>query len=152
LLPTNVRNENNFTHLTFRTSGIGANWLETTVPLYMNFDQNVSSTTTYDYSNFSNDGSLSGVLWNQSGWTGGAYQFDGTDDLITVPTSGSIDVFLSTKMVSVAAWVKPYSHGAGIGGIFNKGCDVVKLRPVPEPRVNIIDRSYGLIVSKCCIG
>lgn len=50
---------------------------------YWPMDSNISQTTIYDYTNSSNDGTLSGdAIFNATGVYGGAYSFDGTSDQI----------------------------------------------------------------------
>ncbi|MFC1741504.1 LamG-like jellyroll fold domain-containing protein [Nanoarchaeota archaeon] len=61
-----------------------------------------------DYTNFSNDGSMTGgnnATWNSTGgYDGfGAYDFDGEDDLIAVANSPSINL---TGSLAISAWIK----------------------------------------------
>ncbi|MEK6823769.1 MAG: LamG domain-containing protein, partial [Nanoarchaeota archaeon] len=100
-LNTNTTYENNFTHLNVSNSSI---------KLYMPFDENVSLTTTYDYSDNGNDGTLmGGVIYNSSGVYGGAYTFDGVDDYINVSDSSTLN--FGTGDFSVGAWIEASSYG-----------------------------------------
>ncbi|MHA2425834.1 MAG: LamG domain-containing protein, partial [Candidatus Thorarchaeota archaeon] len=75
-----------------------------------NSTHNVSNLT-LDYSNFSNDGTMTGssnATWNAAGgYDGfGAYEFDGIDDYILVADTPSVS---PTSEISIEAWVKPNS-------------------------------------------
>jgi len=71
--------------------------------LYMPFDDNVSTTTTYDYTDNNNDGTLvNDVIYNSSGKYGGAMSFDGDGDGVYLP-----DYYLSNESYSINVWVNP---------------------------------------------
>ena len=62
---------------------------------------------TKDYSQSSNNGSeYNGVYWNATGGFDGrgAYEFDGTDDYISVPDDDSLD--FGTRDFTISVWVK----------------------------------------------
>ncbi|MFC1691007.1 LamG-like jellyroll fold domain-containing protein [Nanoarchaeota archaeon] len=75
--------------------------------LNMPFDSNNSagSGKTKDYSGYGNNGTINGATWTSSGYTGGGYDFDGTEDYIEIPNDASID-FSNTDPFSISAWVK----------------------------------------------
>jgi hypothetical protein len=54
-----------------------------------NFDNVTSlgenSTTVKDMSQYSNNGTISGATWTGNGRRGGAYQFNGTSNYISIP-------------------------------------------------------------------
>ena len=74
--------------------------------LNMPFEANggSESTTTKDYSDNSNDGTVSGATWSSSSGvdSNGAYSFDGTDDYILVPDSSSIE---PQEAITISAWI-----------------------------------------------
>jgi len=71
--------------------------------LYLPFDDNVSTTTTYDYTDNNNDGTLvNDVIYNSSGKYGGAMSFDGDGDGVYLP-----DYYLSNESYSINVWVNP---------------------------------------------
>jgi hypothetical protein len=70
----------------------------------MPFDTNdIHSLVVQDYSSFDNNGIRDDPVWTKHGKTGGAYQFDGIDDVIIVSDSPSLD--LSSSAFSIEAWV-----------------------------------------------
>jgi hypothetical protein len=109
---TNVTTENNFTHLTL-TDG--------SLVLYMPFDVvEDSANKTYDYTNYSNDGTVArGATFNSSGGVyGGDYQFDGVDDIVTILDSDSLDL---TTDFTISAWIYPKTESSGYNSIVHKG-------------------------------
>jgi hypothetical protein len=71
------------------------------------FDES-SGTTVLDTSGRSNHGSVSGAA-RVTGKHGGALQFDGVNDMVSVADSASLDL---TTAASVEAWVKPSALGS----------------------------------------
>jgi len=69
--------------------------------LLLPFDTN-SSDTAKDYSGNGNDGTVVGPIWDGNGIVGGAYQFDGVDDYISLPDS-SVANFIDE--ITVEAWI-----------------------------------------------
>ncbi|MBN2101520.1 MAG: hypothetical protein JW716_01465 [Candidatus Aenigmarchaeota archaeon] len=94
------------------------NWWKNDEPimvLNMPFDTNVSSTATWaikDYSGYNNNGTLqnfdfdSDSGWTSSGKVGGAYNFDGSDDVINL---GSADMIDNMAQFTACAWIRPYN-------------------------------------------
>ena len=83
--------------------------------LNMPFDTNISTTAAgaiTDYSGYGNDGTLQNFDfnsvsgWTSSGRTGGAYDFDGSDDVINL---GSADILDNMAQFTACAWIRPYS-------------------------------------------
>ncbi|MBU0894873.1 MAG: S8 family serine peptidase [Nanoarchaeota archaeon] len=82
--------------------------------LNMPFDlpvNSIDSGAVRDYSTFSNNGTLGegakgevGPVWTSEGKIGGAYEFDGVDDFITIGSDESLNL---TKQISVELWLKP---------------------------------------------
>jgi len=74
-------------------------------------DNNNTNSGTKDYSQFGNNGTVSGATWNAtSGYDGkGAYEFDGSSDNIQISDSSSIDL---TNELTITAWVNPKSYNA----------------------------------------
>jgi glucose/arabinose dehydrogenase len=63
-----------------------------------------SGATVVDSSGNGNHGTISGATRNSSGQYGAALDFDGTNDLVSVPDSSSLDL---TSGMTVEAWVRP---------------------------------------------
>jgi chitodextrinase len=61
-----------------------------------------------DLSGNGNNGSISGATWTSAGRNGGALTFDGTNDVVTVPDSASLDL----SGMTLEAWVRPTATGA----------------------------------------
>jgi len=70
--------------------------------LILPFDTNGSSVTR-DYSGDENTGTVVGPTWVDSGKIGGAYQFDGNDDHISLPYSHDSSY---VDEITVEAWIK----------------------------------------------
>jgi len=75
--------------------------------LLMPFDTN-SSATVKDYSGNENDGTVVGPLWDSNGVVGGAYQFDGIDDYISLPYCFD-GPFIDE--ITVEAWINTSNSG-----------------------------------------
>jgi hypothetical protein len=72
-----------------------------------------TSGTFADSSGYGNDGTQAGgVEYASTGIIGNAAGFDGTDDVISVPSDSSIEDF---KALTLAAWVKPSISNGGNG-------------------------------------
>src|SRR4051794_23928958 len=67
-----------------------------------------SGATARDSSGTGNNGSVSGALWSTTGRYGGALNFDGVNDWVTVPDANSLDM---TGPLTMEAWVKPDTVG-----------------------------------------
>jgi hypothetical protein len=63
-----------------------------------------NATKVVDISKYSNNGIVTGALWNASGRYGGAYQFDGAGDYITIENENAFD-FERTSNFSLCMWV-----------------------------------------------
>ncbi len=97
---TNITTENNFTHLSISNE----NFLNTSnVFMYQPFD--VNSTSAYDYTGQNFDGVLTGgVTWNETGYDGGGYDFDGVDGEI-LWSSITYDLSPPTNFTTMA-WIR----------------------------------------------
>ena len=74
---------------------------------------NYGSSTVYDSSGNTNDGSFLGdASWTWDGRFGYAIEFDGSDCALSIPDDNSLDVG-STGALTVEAWIYPYSVGGG---------------------------------------
>ena len=69
------------------------------------FEDGTGSTTT-DSSGRGNDGVLAGATWVSDGYHGLGLEFDGSDDVVTVADSTSLDL---TAQLTLEAWVRPTS-------------------------------------------
>jgi glucose/arabinose dehydrogenase/fibronectin type 3 domain-containing protein len=78
-----------------------------------------SGTTTADSSGNNNTGTISGAAWD-AGKFGGALKFDGSNDVVKVPSSASLN--LSTGL-TLAAWVQPTASQQGWRTIMQKEND-----------------------------
>lgn len=94
------------------------NWIVNGAPitnLLMPFDTN-SLGTVKDYSGNQNNGTASGPVWTNDGVVGGAYQFDGVDDHISLPycfENNFIDA------ITVETWIKTASQ-SGVISSYNR--------------------------------
>jgi hypothetical protein len=68
-----------------------------------------SGTTAADSSDKANDGTLDGATWQTSGRFGGALEFDGDGDNVSVADDASLDL---TNALTLEAWVYPTSAPA----------------------------------------
>jgi hypothetical protein len=68
-----------------------------------------SGTTAVDQSGNGNTGTLSNATWSASGKFGAALSFNGTNALVTIPDSNSLDL---TTGMTVGAWVRPTTNGS----------------------------------------
>ena len=71
------------------------------------FDEG-NGTVVEDRSGAGNDGTVSGASWTTAGRHGGALDFDGVDDWVTVADAPSLDL---TGPMTLQAWVKPDTLG-----------------------------------------
>jgi len=92
----NVTQEPSFAHL--ETSPA----LPFDLIMYMPFDINKNSSTTYDYTKNNNDGTLvANTAYSSTGYIGGSYEFDGTGDYIQ--TTASIK---NSKNFTWSVWIE----------------------------------------------
>ncbi len=67
-----------------------------------------------DASGNGNNGSfVTPPLW-AAGRFGNSLNFDGTDDYVSVPDAGSLDVDSATGLITLEAWIYPHTSGGGI--------------------------------------
>jgi PGF-pre-PGF domain-containing protein len=96
------------------------NWYknnESQTVLYMPFEGGSNSTYTKDYSGYGHKGNVTGPIWNKTGGKiGGAYEFDGIDDLINVSNSEKISL---KTAITIEAWIKQI-NSAGMRTIVSK--------------------------------
>ncbi len=100
----------NFSHLTINNGSAPYD----TLLGYWSFDvndTNPNTNKTYDYSQYNNDGTINGTIWNNSAGIpyGGAYEFDGINDYINLGTS-----ILTDNVTTQSIWVKsshPLANG-----------------------------------------
>lgn len=100
--------ESNLSEFKFNWNGTNYSIYNDSLVLMYNFD-NVSAigdnnTNAFDISNSGYNGSLiNGPIWTTSGKYGGALTFDGTDDYVNIPDSGSLNI---TTPVTYSLWAK----------------------------------------------
>jgi len=71
------------------------------------FEEGTGSTVA-DSSGNGNNGSITGATWTTAGKYGSALSFNGTNNLVSVPDSNSLDL---TTAMTLEAWVKPTALG-----------------------------------------
>lgn len=100
---TNITLENNFTHLTIDDTQAPYNSLT----LYMPFDvNNGSDRVVYDYGRFNRNMFANGrIIWNNSGYIGSAYDFNGVDAKIN--SSFQLGSVIKNNNATFSLWVKP---------------------------------------------
>jgi Concanavalin A-like lectin/glucanases superfamily len=74
------------------------------------FDAGTGSTLE-DLTGSGHDGTIEGATWTTKGKYGGALQFDGTDDCVSVPASAEFQ-FLEAEEFTLEAWVRPDGENA----------------------------------------
>ncbi len=93
-----------------------------------------SGTSATDSSTNANTGTLTnGPTWT-TGQIGGAVDFDGTNDYLTVPDSSALDM---TSDVTVSAWFKADTWPSGYAAIANKNGNYI-LRKEITPNDNLV--------------
>ena len=90
-------NESNLDTFVFDWNGTNYSIYDSSLVLALNLDNNSAlgenETDAVDLSKHGNDCSIHGdAVWNSSGRSGGAYQFDGTDDYADCGNAGSLNV------------------------------------------------------------
>jgi hypothetical protein len=66
--------------------------------------------TVADASGHGNTGTIRGARWSRAGRYGGALRFDGSDEVVRVPASASMDLH---QAMTLMAWVKPSESQSG---------------------------------------
>jgi len=79
--------------------------------LLMPFDTN-DSAIAKDYSGNTKNGNVTGPTWEPNGVVGGAYQFDGIDDYISLPYCFDEDNY--TDEITVETWINTSEDSVGI--------------------------------------
>ena len=74
--------------------------------LNMPFEGGSNSIWTKDYSKNLNHGTVNGATWTTNGKVGGAYEFDGVDDYISLPFGKGWNIS-QTNPLTISMWVKP---------------------------------------------
>jgi len=81
-------------------------------------DEGAGSTTAYDATNISNDGTITGATY-AAGQYGTALDFDGTDDVVTVTNTSPIDFDVGLRTaVTFSSWINADNAGEGSAGQF----------------------------------
>lgn len=114
-------------NITNRGTGFALiNLSDNSIKAYWAMDSNVSQNIIYDYSNNDNhDGEIRNeASFNSSGKYGGAYQFDGANDFITVNDSSAWDISASTSNnFSISFWVRHDGSPSGAEGYIAQFAD-----------------------------
>jgi len=97
--------------------------------LLMNF--NTNSINQIDESGNGNTGMVYGAVFDSSGRLGGSYDFDGVNDSIVIPDSGSLDI---VDQISLVAWIKADSVDEDYQYFLMKGSSTAS------------ERAYGLML------
>ena len=109
------------------------------------FDEG-SGTTVHDASGNGNNGTVSNATWSTSGKYGDALQFNGTNAVVTIPNSASLQ--LSSGM-ALEAWVDPSTVNANYRDVIYKANDNFYLEAtspnasVPDAGLTTGGSSYG---------
>src|SRR6185312_2334068 len=85
-----------------------------------NFDEGAGTTLTDVSGNGNNGTVLGGATWTAAGKNGGALEFDGTNDRVSIPSSPSLN---ATTAVTIEAWVFPTATQSGWRAIVQKEAD-----------------------------
>jgi hypothetical protein len=103
------------------------NWYKNSQPLMLlnmpfDSDNSAGAGQTKDYSGRGYTGADGAATWTSSGKVGGAYNFDGNDDYITITNDDAVFNFYG-KPYTIEAWIKLSglsSGSAGYGAIFDR--------------------------------
>jgi Concanavalin A-like lectin/glucanases superfamily len=79
-----------------------------------------AGTTTADASGKGNSGTLMGASWTTQGRYGNALSFNGTNSLVRVADSASLDL---TTAMTLSAWIRPTASQSGWRTIFQRQVD-----------------------------
>ena len=77
-----------------------------------------SGTTIYDSSGNGNNGTISNATWSTAGKFGDALSFNGTNAVVTIPNSASLDL---TTAMTLEAWVNPSAVNYAWTDVIYKG-------------------------------
>lgn len=91
-----------------------------TLALWLRMDDINASNDPWDRSSWSNNGSKFGAVQNSTGKFGKSFQFDGTNDLIIIADTDSLD-FDASGNYTFEMWIKPNTAGIFGGGLVFKG-------------------------------
>jgi hypothetical protein len=96
-------------------NGNNYSFYDNSLKLLMNFDKvaalGENSTKAVDFSKYEHNGAVHGATWTPSGKYNGAYQFDGVNDYIDIPTGN-----YKSSNITLSAWVmlNNYNHNSYI--------------------------------------
>jgi hypothetical protein len=117
--------------------------------LYMPFDvENSSAKITYDYSNYSNDGTLTSATWNSNCIYGGCYNYNpDIPSKITLPVGSKSLNFSGQSAITVMAWINTNSVAAE-QGIWNTGSSgnaqyTIRIGSTGKPSLTITTTGSG---------
>jgi hypothetical protein len=79
-----------------------------------------TGTTVNDSSGNGNTGTISGATWVSQGKYGAALNFDGTNDLVVIPGSASLNV---SSAMTLAAWIYPTANQSGWRTVLQREVD-----------------------------
>jgi hypothetical protein len=65
---------------------------------------------TLDYSGYHNDGTVHGATWTSQGAVGGAYDFDGVNDYISIQDDSTLGGDGTRSQISIEIWIKPMAQ------------------------------------------
>lgn len=82
------------------------------------FEEDEEEAVAHDSSAGEHDGTIEGPSWTPEGKYGAALEFDGIDDLVTIPDHPDLDL---TDEFTIEAWVRPYESTWWISTVLNKG-------------------------------
>ena len=117
--------EENLDALKYNWDGINYTIYDDSLILMYNFDNiaiiGEDSSTIVDMSSNENTGSVDGAIWDSSGRSNGAFDFDGEDDYIDV--TGVKDLINGVSAITLSLWVKSDEIGTDKGMIIGKEVD-----------------------------
>ena len=97
--------QSNLANFTWNWNGTNHTCYNNSLVLIYGFDNlsalNENNNNVTDLSNYSHHGQVIGPVWNISGKYGGAFTFDGVNDLIETPKSSSLEI----QNMTIEAWI-----------------------------------------------
>ncbi len=119
--------EENLNNLTYNWTGAQTTLYNQTLLVKYNFDYRQTlgdnTTTTTDISTYNNHGWLNSPSWTENGYCGGAYSFNGIDELIQINNSQNLNFSTIRTNYTLSFWFKTTNENCGLYCVSYTGHD-----------------------------